>query len=274
MLKSRLLTALVLISVVLWSIFFAPPIVFIGLMAFFLGVGAWEWTGLVPMKCIYGRLSYVVLIEAVWAALYWDCGNACYSYLSCLNGVWLLAAVAAVLTYPRTLKFWHYRWVTIVFGFLLLVTTGYSLLWLKELPHGNAYLLTLLLLTWAADTGAYFAGRFWGKRKFSPSVSPNKTWAGFWGGFVLSQIVIIAAGFAIESTEWTSWIVTGTFALLGAVVGDLLISMLKRSVGVKDTGKILPGHGGVLDRVDSLLISTVVMTFFLYHHKVIFGYLL
>ncbi len=278
MLKLRLLTALILITCVLWIIFFGSPLIYAPFLVLVAGMAAWEWSGLVPLKSIYSRFAYILLILA---------GIGCWVYLSFLrmmygefaasnliyylgllylNALGFIFATLAIMTYPKTLRYWHYRWVIMLLGFILITAATISLWFLQYQAPVKHYLMTLLLLTWAADTGAYFAGRFLGKRQFSPHVSPNKTWAGFWGGFLLAEAVVVGAGFlfAAQDVGWIYWISAGTVSILGAVMGDLLISLLKRCVNLKDTGHILPGHGGVLDRIDSLLVSSVVMAFFLF----------
>lgn len=277
MLKSRVLTAIVLIALVLWIIFKAPSEVFVLFIALVMGIAAWEWGGLVPFKRMLTRCVYVIIVEMVlgWI-VYLDiyAQGAVWWYVQWIfyaNGLCLLAALVAILTYPKTQIYWHCRWNMMCFGVLLLVSTGISLLWLNTLVQGTYWIMSLFLLTWAADTGAYFTGRTLGRRKFLSAVSPNKTWAGFWGGVVLSEIVVLISGFwfAAAFLGWFGWIVTGSLTLLGAVVGDLLVSMLKRCVHLKDTGNILPGHGGVLDRIDSLLVSAYVMTFFVFLIKLL-----
>lgn len=296
MLKSRVVTASVLITFVLWIIFAASAMVFFLFVVLVSGLAAWEWNRLIPQHCeipkvisktipknsssrkerflaacrikqTYWRCVYVFFIEIVLIGgyQYYSEINSAYYYLSIINGVFLILATVAIVTYPKTQKYWHSAPAVAIFGIFLLITAGFSLLLLKNMSHGVEWLLTLLFLTWAADTGAYFSGRLWGRRKFLPHVSPNKTWAGFWGGFLLSEIVIIVAGykFAAEILGWNDWIAIGTLTLFGAVIGDLLISLLKRCVNLKDTGNMLPGHGGILDRVDSLLVSSAVLAFFL-----------
>lgn len=294
MLKSRLLTAIVLIGLIFWIIFSTnawTPYLFTALVGFFIAVAAGEWCKLIPTgktssssplkkepflkKHSFWPLMYIAIILTTVG--YWldisflqtTTSNkiTVYFTLLCINMLGFIAVTAAIITYPKTSTYWHKCWIITVLGFSLLVTVPMVLFVFRYSPHcGPAYLLSLLLLTWAADTGAYFAGRFLGNKKLIPSVSPNKTQAGFWGGMLLGEVVIITAGFcfAADQLGWFYWFVTGTFSILGAIMGDLLISMLKRTAGVKDTGNILPGHGGVLDRIDSLLVSSIVMAFFLY----------
>lgn len=271
MLKTRLLTAIILIALVLWIIFFAPPIIFMIFVGLFVGTAAWEWAGLIPLfaKLKGGmilRSAFVFVIEIIWAFFAFEsAGFHYFHYLLYFNMALLVLLIPALVTYPRTVRCWHSSLTVTILGISFLVTAGASLIYLKRIPDGNIWLISVLLLTWMADTGAYFAGRFWGKRKFIPSVSPNKTWAGFWGGVVLSELIALIFGFefSAKTVGFGYWMIISTLVILGSIQGDLFISMLKRCVQVKDTGNLLPGHGGVLDRVDSLLVSAAVLAFFL-----------
>ena len=123
------------------------------------------------------------------------------------------------------------------------------------MPDGHAWVLYLLTLVWAADIGAYFAGKYWGRHKLIPRVSPGKTVEGAVGGFVLSMLVTLA-GFAYFHPQSIGiWFLIAALTTLISMLGDLFISMLKRRSQLKDTGHILPGHGGVLDRLDSLIAA-------------------
>jgi phosphatidate cytidylyltransferase len=297
--KSRIITATILIAVVVWIIFFASPLIFDIFVALFLAAGSWEWAGLVPgvnknvsysvlkdvtildERSVEGRtpvperqnrthfysplqkILFVLLVELLWVAFsLWPIG---FQGLLYFNAVLLILLIPALFTYPQTVSCWYSSLTTIILGISFLVTSSVSLEYLKQMPQGELWIITVLLLTWMMDTGAYFCGRFLGRRKLIPLVSPNKTWEGFWGGFLISEFVMIGFGFefAANVLGWTSWVIAGTLAILGAVIGDLFISMLKRCAQVKDTGSLLPGHGGVLDRVDSLLVSSTIVVLFL-----------
>ena len=137
-----------------------------------------------------------------------------------------------------------------------IIYTGFLTLFLAklELLHGGDAVILVLAVAWASDTGAYFAGRFLGKRKLYEAVSPKKTWAGAWGGLAGSLVGAIAL--KLISAHWLTWLDVALVAIPGGMLGqlgDLAESLLKRSVGVKDSGALLPGHGGLLDRVDAVL---------------------
>jgi phosphatidate cytidylyltransferase len=139
-----------------------------------------------------------------------------------------------------------------VVGFLVLVPAGLGLVHLvRLLPDGRLLLLYLLVLIAAADVGAYFGGRAFGRRKLAPHVSPGKTWEGFAAG-MLASIIIAALGAALFDQPFWPWLALCLLVAVVSVIGDLTESMFKRHVGLKDSGTLLPGHGGVLDRIDSL----------------------
>ncbi len=127
---------------------------------------------------------------------------------------------------------------------------------------GIIYVYGVLFATWASDSGAYFTGKKWGKRKMSPVVSPNKTYEGLAGGIFLTTVVFLLWHFA-GNMPLGSAIVLGVLISLAATFGDLLESLLKRNAGVKDSGNIIPGHGGILDRIDALLFTAPVWYIFI-----------
>jgi phosphatidate cytidylyltransferase len=139
---------------------------------------------------------------------------------------------------------------------LVAITAGWAALaWLHHEPAGSWWILLLLLIIWAADIGAYFSGRAIGGKKLAPTISPGKTWAGFFGGLISAALVAAVAGTFLPGIDASllQLAILGTLTAVVSVGGDLFISMHKRTVGLKDTGRIFPGHGGVLDRLDSLL---------------------
>lgn len=124
----------------------------------------------------------------------------------------------------------------------------------RDALHGESWVFVALGVTFACDTGAYFAGRAFGKRKMAPSISPGKTWAGFWGGVISAVTFVLVARLTFfPQLQTIDVVVVGIAASVLGPAGDLAESMLKRSAGVKDSGNVIPGHGGILDRVDALL---------------------
>jgi phosphatidate cytidylyltransferase len=148
-------------------------------------------------------------------------------------------------------------------GVLLLVPAWTALVTLHAAPQGARWVLVLLVMIWVADAGAYYVGRRCGKRKLAPQVSPGKTWAGVWGGLAAGTAAGIALPWLLrlDVTAGMGYACICLVTVAGSVVGDLTVSMFKRQMGVKDTGHLLPGHGGILDRIDSLTAAAPIFTF-------------
>lgn len=255
MLKTRILTALVLIPSVLCAIYLLPASgysLFVGLLT---AAGAWEWSRLAGLLTVPGRGGFVLL-------------HAVSAFALVLRPEWLTVvlwlglyvgalACLIVLTYPRSASILTSRLIVFLFGQTLLLAGFAGMIALRAAPDGPHWVLWSLCIVWAADIGAYFAGRRFGRRKLALALSPGKTWEGAAGGLLLAMV--IAAGFvAVWQPEVSSLLAIGALALAiscFSVLGDLFESALKRSSGVKDSGGLLPGHGGVLDRIDSLFTT-------------------
>ena len=263
MLMQRVITALALLPVLLGLIWFAPTP---WLYAVLSGVGlliAWEWSGLMSMATQRGlRLIYVAL-SAVVLAVIWLMPTKFRVDLYALATLWWLIAIALLPGFPENLQ--RRPIPKPVMGFVGLLLIGATLLALASLhamPNGALRLIYLLFLIFAADTGAYLAGRNFGKHKLAPNVSPGKTVEGAIGGLLLCAAWSVIAGAAIFEVSGQSLLMLVLLSLVVAalsIVGDLTESMFKRIAGLKDSGNILPGHGGILDRADSLLAAAPAM---------------
>lgn len=256
----RILTAVILIPLVVGGVLLVPTSAFFAIGTLLLGLAAWEWAGLVPLRTTAARLIYALALMAAlvlgWLALQ---GRPALlqGVLAAAFGGWLLAALW--LGRPQLGRGWTA--FKAVLALPALLPAWWALTALHARPEqGPALALFALVLMWVADSGAYFAGRSFGRRKLAPRVSPNKTWEGVAGGLAGSLLFALFAG------GWLGW--TGgrlaAFAVLAvacaalSIVGDLFISLLKRQQGLKDTGNLFPGHGGLLDRIDSLLAAAPV----------------
>jgi phosphatidate cytidylyltransferase len=262
MLKARVLTALVLLPLLLAAIWYLPvPWLYAVLSAAGLIV-AWEWAGLMGLVAASQRAAYAALMAACLAAGWW--ARAQGVAFAALALVWWLYAVVLIVGYPANFERTRPSRPSLgIVGIVMLVPTLLSLAALRGMDNGALRLIYLFFVIFAADTGAYFAGRRFGRHKLAPSVSPAKTVEGLIGGLATVLLWSALAGppiFHLESVA--GWLMLAALSLvvaLASVVGDLTESLFKRSAGVKDSGHILPGHGGMLDRVDSLLAGAPVM---------------
>jgi len=248
-LRARVFTALLLAGLVIVVLVWLPAQVAVVLIACAIIGAAWEWAGFAGLSGNAARLGYATLIGVAYggAALLARDPHWLHVLLR-VAALWWLGAFVWLATRSRS---GGSRAATAV-GFLVLVPAGIGLAHLVTLrPHGQLLLLYLLVLIAAADVGAYFGGRRFGRRKLAPHVSPGKTWEGFAAG-MLAAVIVGAIGAPVFEMPFWPWLALCELVALVSVVGDLTESMFKRQVGLKDSGTLLPGHGGLLDRIDSL----------------------
>ena len=260
MLKQRVLTALILLPLVMAAIFAMPPQWFVILLAVILLGGSWEYQRLAGFSGHTGGYSLVLLQAVIFFLLFyygdhWGSHVLTGMLISC--AAWLLMLVRLWLYQPGTLPDKTYRITSFVTAIVSITTAWFALSWLRMQPGGSWLILLLLLIVWAVDTGAYFAGKTFGRVKLAPSIRPGKTLEGFFGGLLAAPLIaLVAVGLMpIESMNTTGLILISLVTALVSVGGDLLISLHKRISGYKDSSNLLPGHGGILDRLDSLLIA-------------------
>lgn len=248
-LRARILTALLLAALVILVLVWLPPEVAVAMIAVAIFAGGYEWAGFAQLQSVPARLAYAaaILLVLTGAEMLAEDPRWLRDILRLAAVWWLLAFVWLALRAQA-----GGRLAAAVVGFLVLVPAGIGLSHLVTLqPHGQMLLLYLLVLIAAADVGAYFGGRTFGRRKLAPHVSPGKTWEGFAAGMLAAAAVAVAGAFMFGMPFWP-WLFICELVALVSVVGDLTESMFKRHVGLKDSGRLLPGHGGILDRIDSL----------------------
>jgi phosphatidate cytidylyltransferase len=253
--RSRVLTALGLAVLLIAVLFLGSRGVTTAAFGLVVLMGAWEWSAFLALGLPW-RLSYVGLLGLLGlAALRYASNGTPFLWLMQLAVAWWVVALLWVLFAPTH----GTRAAAALAGLLTLLPTGIALLRIDlGFVRGAQWTLFILALAFAADTGAFFAGRAFGRSPLAPRVSPHKTWEGVLGGMLLA--LLIAVGGAI----WFRQPMAAFVALCGlaagfSVVGDLTESMLKRHVHLKDSGRLFPGHGGVLDRIDSVTAATPVM---------------
>lgn len=263
MLKTRIITALILAPIAIGGIFFLPPMGFALFTAAIITLGAWEWANMSGFEQQPGRIGYAAVIALILFSLL-DVTAVPVLWLALL---WWVVCFLLVRSYPAGSERWGGRPVRALMGVLVLVPAWVGLNHLRAagFQFGNTdnnllVILYVFCVVWVADIGAYFAGRAFGKAKLAPRVSPGKSWAGVYGGLVAVAVLALAASaLASASLPETLMLVVATLATgLVSVLGDLLESMLKRFRGIKDSSALLPGHGGILDRIDSLTAAAPV----------------
>jgi phosphatidate cytidylyltransferase len=250
LLVDRIITGLVLGVVITTSVLFLSTVYMAGVLAFLWVAGAWEWAGLAKLGSV-GRFIYAALFVLVLGVLAWQpLSRAAVDLMLVVALAGWAFALFGILTFPRPIALS----LVVATGPLALLPAWLALLFVHASPRGPALALLALGLVWAADIGAYAVGRMVGRIKLAPAVSPGKTWEGVGGGILLALAVAWAASAWLDVALPTLLAVAAATAVV-SVVGDLTLSMLKRNVGLKDTGRILPGHGGVMDRIDGLVAA-------------------
>lgn len=263
MLLQRLITALLLLPVLLAAIFFAPTPVFYALICIAGVIAAWEWAQLMPgCTAPRQRLVYAALVALVLAAAWWLPPPARLGLMA-LAVLWWLMALVIFRGFPRNFERRRPGRLPMgVLGLLLLSSTMLALAQLHALESGALIIGYSLFIVFAADVGAYLAGRNLGRHKLAPQISPGKTVEGAVGGLLLCAAWALTAGVYVFPVQGLQILLLLGLTLVVAVfsiIGDLTESMFKRVAGIKDSGNILPGHGGMLDRVDSILAAAPVM---------------
>lgn len=261
MLKQRIITAAILLPLIIAAILLLPtPAFSIVALLPLLVIGGFEWARLARLEQLQWQLAYVGVLLLIAGLI--------YLFQDALHSTVLLVALAcqviiftALAVYQQGGSFYqNNRIVFILLGFIVLPAAW----WLLTVLHASSsyWVLFLILLTVIADTAAYFSGRAFGKTKLAPELSPGKTQAGMYGallgGFIWSLLGIWF--FNIDKTYWLYFVLLNLIVVIASISGDLFISMMKREADMKDSGQLLPGHGGILDRIDSLLAAVVVLT--------------
>jgi phosphatidate cytidylyltransferase len=224
------------------ALFFLPRHWWAALAAIIVAAGAHEWARL----CRLGNAaawSYTVAIAAALGLLFLAGSAAAFIALLAASAFWIVFVPIWLVRGVAS----HHRAGLVIAGILVLVPAGYALAVLEP-----RIVLAVLVLVWVADTAAYFVGRKWGRHKLAPSISPGKTWEGAWGGAVAATAYAIICGtFLLGAAGWPAYLAVAALLAAISIVGDLFESAAKRQAGVKDSGALLPGHGGIMDRIDS-----------------------
>lgn len=278
LLKQRIITAAVLAPAAIAAIFLLPLNVFHFVMVAVSLIAAWEWAGFSTpgntkkRKLQLGLFGVIIAVMVSFLPpnilpVLLDQTSTLYVML--FAGVWWVIVLLMALSFPRSALLWEKQpAINFMFGCFTLLPFLWAMLALRSwhyednIYHGGGLLLYVMLLVWGADTGAYFSGRMFGKHKLAPQVSPGKTIEGLIGGVVVAMMISMlfcyTTGLQLHSVP--ALVTASLLAVLASALGDLNESMFKRTAGVKDSGTILPGHGGVLDRIDSLTAALPIFT--------------
>jgi phosphatidate cytidylyltransferase len=255
-LKTRLVSAAIMVPLVVGGVLYLPNAGVALTLALVMSVGLWEWGAMIPLGSVPARIAYpagaAALMALAWAA---PLDRVLVPFLLLAVIWWLTALYWLVHPGFGTRPTRAVRVLKGCAGVLVILPCWASFVTLHAREdHGPLIALALLVMIWLADSGAYFAGQRWGRTRLAPVISPGKTWEGVLGGIVASVIAVLLAGYWYSrSLGWTLTLVpVALLAVMFSIVGDLLESLMKRQAGIKDSGSIIPGHGGVLDRIDSL----------------------
>lgn len=247
-LRERVLTAIVLAVGLLIVLFVLPPTFTTMLVALVVLAGAWEWSAFLRLRERAVRYAYTVLVGLGYLLAWtYTLAPGALAWLLGLAALWWLAALAWVMFAPARGS----SVAAAIAGLFVLIPAGVALQRLRFEENGAWLLLFALVVVMAADVGAYFAGHRYGRLRLAPKVSPGKSWEGVIGG-MLASLVVAAIGAELLGWPMFAVLVMAAAAAAFSVVGDLTESLMKRQSGLKDSGGLFPGHGGVLDRFDSL----------------------
>ncbi len=265
-LKKRIITGVILAVSVVAAVSLLPLKPLAVVLGAVVVISAWEWSTLMGLQATWQRLLCPVIAAAGMLALFVYCGLGANPDLERvqpflgLAGLWWAIALLWVRSYPASAALWGNPVMLGLMGALVLLPPWLSVVYLLSYDIGRLLLLGMVVVVAFADIGAYFAGKRFGRRKLAPAVSPGKSWEGFWGGFLLCQLTAVAASLLLPIPQLS---LVGLMAIvacssLASVLGDLVESMVKRHRGVKDSGVLLPGHGGFLDRIDGITAAAPV----------------
>lgn len=254
MFRLRALSAIVLLPLVIISILKLPSLYVAIASGLVFALATWEWLSMIVLKNIYIRVFLLLtLIFVAYSVL--STGLAIH-WIYWLSLVWWICGFIGICYYPRGNKIWSQTLLQPFIGLIMFVPAWVAFNQLHATPQGPIWVLLGCCLIWGADIGAYCTGKLLGKAKLVEKVSPGKTWAGLYGALVTGCLIMAVFYYFFEpkfSLLYAMWLAVLT--LLFSVIGDLVESLIKRVYGVKDSGTLIPGHGGVFDRIDSMLAA-------------------
>ncbi len=261
MLKQRVITALTLTPFVIWGVFSLPAFYFTLFVLIVVALASWEWAHLSGIANIFSKLIYVIaaVISLMLLVWYLEITHDDFYILLYISIFWWLYRVVRILTFrapgsAAASTVGKLSLATALSSIVALIIPFYAILYLRDVYSFHGYLFYLLMLIWSVDVFAYFFGKYLGKNKLAPHVSPSKTWEGVYGALVATVFAAVIGAFSFGFTlnEGLIFFALSLVVVVASIFGDLSESLYKRQNAVKDSGNLLPGHGGMLDRVDSL----------------------
>ncbi len=258
MLKQRIITGVILVVLALSALFILPPVGFLVLMSAIALAASWEWTNLMGLKTLAPRMLYLIIMSA---ALF----NSTYLTIPFVLGLgcawWVVALILVLLFKGQSNFLTRSVFMRGVMGVLTIVPCWLAILYLRWAFKDGVYVLMFLFaIIWGSDIAAYFVGKRFGKTKLVPLVSPGKSVQGAIAAItysaILALVVLLLSN--VPDGQWIYCFILSIVTAIFSIVGDLSESLFKRLVGIKDSGKLLPGHGGLLDRIDSLTAAAPV----------------
>ncbi len=262
MLKQRVLTALVMSLILVLAVLKLPTLYFAMFMTVVIALGAWEWAKLSGYKNPATRIVYAALIACLCGFLYRYADVALKQQIVLLSVVCWLFGFACIIAYQKGFSSLPRQpFIRAFMGVLVMIPAWLSVIMLHSLQgKGLRLILFLFVLIWVADSAAYFAGRRWGKNRLANRVSPGKSWEGAIAAIVAS--LLVGFGYAIwqemDAYRILSFSVLSIIIVICSIMGDLFESLVKRTANIKDSGTLLPGHGGIMDRIDSLTAASPI----------------
>lgn len=263
MLKQRIITAVIIAPIAIACIFFLPVKGFAYFVGAVIAISAWEWANFAGFvswqRYVYAAFVAACLLPAIHIPLHFVLSAA---------ALWWMLALFLVVRYPKQTSLWGGQWTISLIGLFSLIPGFVALVEMKTYADSSFLILMLFFLIWGADIGAYFTGKAFGKNKLAPDVSPGKSIEGLCGGVVVALVIAMLMVLwlgrpSLMSVEGAVFLLGCLGIILVSALGDLTLSMFKRFRGIKDSSALLPGHGGFLDRIDSLLSAAPLFVLFL-----------